>query len=734
MQYFVGGTYELKLLKTTVSLIVSMWICLFVGEFLVKAKTVSLTPGVSMDNNQWVIYGRHQSVNTIKVNLNDPYTHIMLGHSEQLNKRMALTTLAKLHTQNRHHVVGAVNAGFFHMNNGKTSYLLSKNNRIVYLGSGSGAEGAFGIMNDKTAKIAPYKVNITAAHNGKSFAVNSYNKNRWAGESVLYTSSFRYGNTATNEFGYEVVVSGLPKAIDNGMEFGETLTGKVTAIRKNGDKKPVSIPANGFVLSANGNKVYDLLPMKIGDEVSISINIDPQWQNSQLILGSGPILVQNGQANKSFLHSSAKTRTARTAVAVDKSGKRVFMATVDSGRKGAREGMTMQEFANYLVSLGAYQAINLDGGGSTTMGARIPGNVYPTLVNIPSGGSQRLVPTILEAVSTAPYSTPSTIVAQQAVKGNVLVGGSSAIQVTKLLDGYNNVLNIAQYPASYRVEGAIGRMEGSNFIAEAAGSGKIVVQSDQAITTIPITVEASPASITSNVSQLSIKPGVSQKMTVTLKGKNGAALIYNNEQVTWTVEGNIGAVSADGTFTAGQKEGKGSIKATVAGKQLVIPVTVITPKPVTVSSMDDVMQWKAQSARAATSIRGLSDQLKKGGKGYIAMDYDFTKHAAAVSASYLMPASKLTVPSTPTSLSLWVSGDGNKNWLRASISDRNGKAHVINFTNEYGLSWKGWRQVTAKIPTGIQYPIRVNSIYVAQGNAKLKGKGTILFDELIATY
>ena len=236
------------------------------------------------------------------------------------------------------------------------------------------------------------------------------------------------------------------------------------------------------------------------------------------------------------------------------------------------------------------------------------------------------------------------------------------------------------------------------------------------------------------MSQLSIKPGVSQKMMLTLKGQNGAALIYNNEQVTWTVDGNIGTVSEDGTFTAGKKEGKGSIKATVAGRQLVIPVTVITPKPAAVSSMDDVMQWKVQSVRASTFIRGLSNQLKKGGKGYIAMDYDFTKHPSAVSASYLVPFSKLTIPSTPTSLSLWVSGDGNKNWLRASTSDCNGKEHVINFTNEYGLSWKGWRQVTTKIPTGIQYPIRVNSIYVAQGNAKLKGKGALLFNELIATY
>lgn len=724
----------MKVLKTSVSFIVSLWICLFIGELLAKANTVSLTPGVSMDSNQWVMKGRHQSLNTIKVDLNDPYTHIALGHSEPLNKRVALTTLAKLHTQNQHHVVGAVNAGFFHMNNGKTSYLLSKDNRIVYLGSSSGVEGAFGITNDKTAKIAPYKVNVTAIHNGKNIPIKGFNKNRWANDSVLYTSSYRSSNTATNQYGYEVVVAGLPKPIDNGMTFGETVTGKVIEIRPYGQSKAVSIPANGFVLSANGLPVSDLVQMKIGDEVSITIDIDQQWQNSQLILGSGPILVQNGQVNKNILHSSAKTRTARTAVAIDKSGKRVFMATVDSGRKGAREGMTMQEFANYLVDLGAYQAINLDGGGSTTMGARIPGNVYPTLINIPSGGSQRLVPTILEAVSTAPYSTPATITAQQTVKGNILVGGSAAIQVNKVLDNYNNVLSIAQYPASYRVEGTIGRMEGSNFIAEQAGSGKIVVQSEQAVTTIPITVEAIPTSVTSNPSQLTIKPSATQKMTLTLKGQNGAALIYNDQQVTWKVEGNIGSISADGTFTAGPKEGKGTITATIAGKQLVIPVTVSIPKPITVSSLDDVKQWKAHSVRATTTIRGLSDQLKKGGTGYIAMNYDFTKHTAAVSASYLMPVTKMTIPSTPTSLSLWVSGDGNKNWLRASISDRNGKAHVINFTEEYGLSWKDWRQVTAKIPAGIQYPITVNSIYVAQGNAKLKAKGTILFDELIANY
>ena len=724
----------MKLLKVAAGLVLSLWTIFFFGEFLGVAKAVSLTPGVSLENNKSVISNRSQSVNTLQVNLNDPYTTMTFGHSLPLNKRTSLTSLAQLHTQDQHHVVGAINASFFHMNNGKPSYLLAKNNRIVYLGSGAGAEGGFGMTMDKTAIIAPYRVYASVTHNGKTVSISNYNKNRGANESVLYTSSYRYDNTATNQHGYEVVVAGLPTTIDNGMSFGETVTGKVTAIRPNGQGKASVIPKNGFVLSANGVKVPELAQMKVGDEVSITLSINQQWQNADFILGSGPVLVQNGQAKKSFVHTSAKTRTARSAVAVDQTGKKVFMVTVDSGKKGVREGMTMAEFANYLVSLGAYQALNLDGGGSTTMGARIPGNIYPSLVNSPSGSNQRLVPTILQAVSTAPYGAPATITAGQAVKGNVLVGGTSEIQVGALLDAYNNVLSLNNYPPTYTVEGGIGRMEGGRFIAEQAGTGSVKVQSDQVVAVIPLTVEVAPTSMISNITSLSIAPGATQKVTVTSKGQNGATLLYNSEQLSWTVEGDIGTIAADGTFKAGAKEGTGSIIATLAGKQLIIPVTVSVPIPVTVSSLDNVKQWKAHSTRAATGLIGRTDKIKKGGTGYIAMVYDFTKQKTGVSASYMKPVSKLQVPLTPTSLSLWVGGDGNKNWLRATIADRNGKEHVINFTDEYKLDWKGWRQVTAKIPAGIQYPISVTSIYVAQGNEKQKGKGIILFDELIANY
>lgn len=62
----------------------------------------------------------------------------------------------------------------------------------------------------------------------------------------------------------------------------------------------------------------------------------------------------------------AETRHPRTAVANLKDGK-FLMMTVDGRQPGVSVGMTLQELAEYLLSLGAVDAMNLDGGGSTTM-------------------------------------------------------------------------------------------------------------------------------------------------------------------------------------------------------------------------------------------------------------------------------------------------------------------------------------------------------------------------------
>lgn len=89
------------------------------------------------------------------------------------------------------------------------------------------------------------------------------------------------------------------------------------------------------------------------------------------IVAGVPQLIKNGKiditwekekAGKAFVFN----RHPRTAVAKLKDGK-FLMIAVDGRQPGVSVGMNLQELAEYLLSLGAVDAMNLDGGGSTTM-------------------------------------------------------------------------------------------------------------------------------------------------------------------------------------------------------------------------------------------------------------------------------------------------------------------------------------------------------------------------------
>jgi exopolysaccharide biosynthesis protein len=100
-----------------------------------------------------------------------------------------------------------------------------------------------------------------------------------------------------------------------------------------------------------------------------------------------PLLVDRGRLSDelaAFPH--ATERQPRTAVGVSADGRTVFLLTVD-GRRGASRGSTLLEVAELLLELGAWRAINVDGGGSTTLYVASEGG----LINRPSERTERVV-------------------------------------------------------------------------------------------------------------------------------------------------------------------------------------------------------------------------------------------------------------------------------------------------------------------------------------------------------
>lgn len=732
-------------MKKFIMSIIAFFLCLQSSMISTEAaaeSTVKLTPGIKLEKRGGVISNRKQSINILNLNLLDPYTTVGYGVSKPISKLSPVTSLAKINTFENHHVVGAVNASFFHMENGDPAYLLASNNTIEWLGAVSALDNgfmhtpaAFGLNKNGKALIDKFNLNITLSHHNKSYEIDSFNTQRNSDESILFTNSYRYGNTRTNQTGLEVAVANLDKNLDPGGKFGETVSGTVTAIRPYGKVSSSMIPKNGFVISAHGTKVDQIRNLKIGDPVSLKIDVDDKWKNASFMLGSGPLLVQKGKVNLTIDTSSPRAayREPRTAVAVDSTGTKVFYVTVDGRQPGFSEGMTLKEFAAYLVSLGAYQALNLDGGGSTTLAARFPGNRYAALVNKPSDRRQRNVSAILQAISTAPYGEAVSFKAAQAVEGKLAVGGSVGFKITEAMDSYNNLIPIKEDEIKYSTDSSIGRIEDGRFIALKAGRTNVNITYGKSQVKVPITVVSKPHRFEISPESIFIQKGEKQQLTVKAFDENGKSLIFKAADIKWNVSNGAGTVNESGLFTAAADEKTGTITAQLGNGKVAVPITV-SNKPKLISSFDAAALWKTESIRAKGSLNNSSDGNQKEGKGSMKLNYDFTGNRSGTAASYAVSTKRIDVQGKPEALGMWVYGDGQSHWLRGRIYDAAGKEWTINFTEDGQLNWKGWRYVQAAIPSGVRYPLALERIYITEPKVSKQGQGSIYLDRLEAIY
>jgi hypothetical protein len=199
---------------------------------------------------------------------------------------------------------------------------------------------------------------VSALLNANFFQIplDGLNRFRNEGEIILFTSCF-HKTTLTNPDGVEVIV----------------VDGVIQSFVKGGSSR---IPENGFVVS-----IQEKHPLINSFEVGMALTFSTQissltkitssdeWDSLDYIVGGTPLLLYNSQRVRDF--ESEKTiptflsnRHARTAVGVLPNGNWVFVV-VD--KVGVFDGMTVDELSEFMVQLGCVHALNLDGGGSSTM-------------------------------------------------------------------------------------------------------------------------------------------------------------------------------------------------------------------------------------------------------------------------------------------------------------------------------------------------------------------------------
>ena len=79
----------------------------------------------------------------------------------------------------------------------------------------------------------------------------------------------------------------------------------------------------------------------------------------------------------------------RTAIGIDRTGRQLLLLVIDGRRDDYSVGATHAELAEELIRLGAWDAVNLDGGGSSTMVMFNPALVLPSRDEIKKAGDPK---------------------------------------------------------------------------------------------------------------------------------------------------------------------------------------------------------------------------------------------------------------------------------------------------------------------------------------------------------
>ncbi|HKG91979.1 MAG TPA: phosphodiester glycosidase family protein, partial [Gemmatimonadaceae bacterium] len=274
--------------------------------------------------------------------------------------------------------VAAVNADFFALADGTPRGLFVDAGQVV---TGPSTRPAIGA--DRLPWIGRFGLDGQLVVRGDTFVVSTWN--RPAGRrGVAYFDSFWGERTDTLSGATELV---LERRMGSS---GYWRTLHITRVDTSEAAAEIAFGGGTLVV---GPEADDRLrtaaaTLRAGeDSVRLSLRLLP---GSVLNAAAGfPILLHDGQP-PAGLDSSGGTefgsaRHPRTAVGYDHYNRRLLLVTVDGRQPGYSAGMTLRELAETMRALGAGSALNLDGGGSTTMAVRAPADsMNVRVVNRPS--------------------------------------------------------------------------------------------------------------------------------------------------------------------------------------------------------------------------------------------------------------------------------------------------------------------------------------------------------------
>jgi hypothetical protein len=324
------------------------------------------------------------NINVLEANLANPSVRLKVvkaasGDREALYAMERTSSMARRYAE-KTRVGGAVNADFYNMENGAPVNMHISDGVPLRRPTLNPGRSVFLMFEDGTPDIRVPEMQIRLNLRSERLNITGLNEARMENGLVLYNSY--YGNsTGSNRYGTEVML----RLIGEDRSAGRLTLVADSIFRDSGN---TAIREGYYVLSAHGSS-YNGINRSVseGDTVRVSYHYNSERPVAQAaggfpkIVCDGADCVDASAEKEAVRRAFITTRHPRTAVGISEHRDRVFLVTVD-GRQQASSGMSLYELASLMIDLGAWHALNLDGGGSTTL---VAGTNVANLPSDPTG-------------------------------------------------------------------------------------------------------------------------------------------------------------------------------------------------------------------------------------------------------------------------------------------------------------------------------------------------------------
>jgi phosphodiester glycosidase len=698
--------------------------------------TMTIAPGVVHERGAVATTtSGKQAVYIVRADLSQPVLRFEAALSnDRIVGLEPVTQQANRKNREGHRAVAAINGDFFDPNQAPFGIHIEDGELIAF---GPKPRPSFGVTADRKVLIDSAGITGSVCRpDGVCMPVSRVNQARTMGEGtgelVVFTSRFG-DNTGTDDTGAEVVLGNVPQPLPT----HGTFDGIVRRVRTHAGSTPLG--AADVVLSGSGTgaKFLDLLPD--GARLAITFTITPGWETVVQAISGPTMLVRDGVVSiDPYSHGFADVTHPRSGVGVTAKGE-VLLFAIDGRQPGYSMGVTLDEMAELMVSQGVVNGINLDGGGSTTMGVRLPGTDGVTMVNRGSDGFERSVGNAIVLYSTAPTG-PLAALTIRPEAATVLSG--SHVEYSAL--GQDASHNAVKLPRAPRWETTAGSIDVSGrFTAGGQSDGTVKAIIEDASGSTTVSVVSALASLEMSPDPVIVMNGATQSFTLTGRDAQGRTVIVDPGAAEWRSTPGLGKMT--GGQLKASAAGRGVVSAAVGVSTASARVEIGKP-PVVIDDFEEAGDKKISATHAAANLsRAVRSDPVRRGTSSLRLTYDM-RNQEGISAAGVKWEPARDIESRPLRVGVWVWGDGSRHDLRGNYRDGTGAIKVVNFTStpgpllsscsrrHGGIDWVGWKYIDIPIPRDAILPLKWERIYIVEMNDRCDNTSSIFLDDLRAVY